>query len=114
VGGEFSKKQIRKAGDNLAAGFLSGDERLEALRIVGYWRAAHMEPLRKTLSMLEGVCGQDNSTILVSRLKRIDTIIEKLSGPGHAFNLDTLGDIAGCRLIVRTNDDASRIANTLR
>lgn len=76
---KYSKKKIRRAGDNLAAGSLSGAEKLEALQIVGYWRAAHMEPLRKTLSMLEEVCNQDASTILVSRLKRIDTIIKNPS-----------------------------------
>lgn len=111
---KYSKKKIRRAGDNLAAGSLSGAEKLEALQIVGYWRAAHMEPLRKTLSMLEEVCNQDASTILVSRLKRIDTIINKLSRPGYSFILTTLRDIAGCRLIVKTDDDARRIAQAIQ
>lgn len=111
---KFSKKQIRRAGDNLAAGSLSGAEKLEALQIVGYWRAAHIEPLRKTLSMLEEVCGQDETTILVSRLKRIDTIINKLRRPGYTFILTTLRDIAGCRLIVQTDDDVRRIAGAIQ
>ena len=111
---KFSKKQIRRAGDNLAAGSLSGTDKLEALQIVGHWRAAHIEPLRKTLSMLEEVCGQDESTILVSRLKRIDTIINKLSRPGYNFILTTLRDIAGCRLIVQTDDDVRRIAGAIQ
>lgn len=111
---KYSKKQIRRAGDNLAAGSLSGTEKLEALQIVGHWRAAHIEPLRKTLSMLEEVCGQDESTILVSRLKRIDTIINKLSRPGYNFILTTLRDIAGCRLIVQTDDDVRRIAEAIQ
>lgn len=111
---KFSKKQIRKAGDKLAAGSLSDEERLEALQIVGHWRAAHMEPLRKTLSMLEEVCGHDESTILVSRLKRISTTINKLSRPGYNFNLTTLRDIAGCRLIVQTDDDVRRVAEAIR
>lgn len=106
----ISKKQIRKAGDNLAAGLLSGDERRNALELVGHWRAAHIEPLHRTLGMLESICGQDASTILVSRLKRIDTIINKLNRPGHHFNLITLRDIAGCRLIVPTEDDVRRVA----
>lgn len=114
MGGKYSKKQIRKAGDNLAAGSLSGEEKLEALQIVGYWRAAHMEPLHKTLAMLEEVCGQDESTILVSRLKRIDTIINKLSRPGYNFILTTLRDIAGCRLIVQTDNDVRRIAKAIQ
>ena len=114
MSGKYSKKQIRRAGDALAAGSLSGEEKLEALNIVGYWRAAHMEPLHKTLAMLEEVCGQDESTILVSRLKRIDTIINKLKRPNHNFILTTLRDIAGCRLIVQTDDDVKRIAQIIQ
>lgn len=114
MGAKFSKKQIRKAGDSLAAGFLSDEEKLDALKIVGHWRAAHMEPLRKTLSMLEEVCGQDETTILVSRLKRIDTIINKLSRPGYNFILTTLRDIAGCRLIVQSDYDVRRIAGAIQ
>ena len=90
----------KEVGDNLAAGLLCGDERRNALELVGHWRAAHIEPLHRTLGMLESICGQDTSTILVSRLKRIDTIINKLNRPGYHFNLITLRDIAGCRLIV--------------
>lgn len=107
---KVSKKSIRQAGDNLAAGLLDGDERRKALELVGHWRAAHIEPLHRTLDMLESICGQDSSTILVSRLKRINTIINKLNRPGYHFNLITLRDIAGCRLIVPTEDDVRRIA----
>lgn len=107
---KISKKRIRRAGDSLAAGLLSGDERHDALELVGHWRAAHIEPLHRTLAMLESICGQDSSTILVSRLKRIGTIINKLNRPGFHFNLITLRDIAGCRLIVPTEDDVRRIA----
>lgn len=111
---KYSKGQIRRAGNDLAAGSLFGSEKLEALKMVGHWRAAHIEPLRKTLAMLEEVCDQDESTILVSRLKRIDTIINKLSRPGYNFILTTLRDIAGCRLIVQTDDDVRRIAKAIQ
>ncbi|MBS5865378.1 MAG: RelA/SpoT domain-containing protein [Coriobacteriaceae bacterium] len=107
---KISKKSIRRAGDNLAAGLLSGDEKQEALDLVGHWRAAHIEPLHRTLAMLESICSQDSSTILVSRLKRIDTTINKLNRPGYNFNLITLRDIAGCRLIVPTESEVVRIA----
>lgn len=106
----ISKKRIRRAGDRLAAGLLDGEERWAALGLVGHWRAAHIEPLHKTLGMLEMICGQDASTILVSRLKRIETTINKLNRPGHKFNLITLRDIAGCRLIVPTDSEVRRIA----
>ena len=89
----YSKKKIRRP-DRLAAGSLSEAEKLEALQIGGHWRAAHMEPLHKTLSMLEEVCNRDKSTILVSRLKRIDTIINKLSRPGYSSFSPTLEEMS--------------------
>lgn len=113
MGGKHSKRRIRKAGSDLAAGSLSAADRQEALRIVGYWRAAHLEPLRKALTMLEGICGGDEDAILVSRLKRIDTIVNKLKRPDYNFALTTLRDIAGCRLIVRGEDDVRRIAEAI-
>lgn len=109
------KKQIRKAGDNLAAGLLSGDERLKALELVGHWRAAHIEPLHQTLLEIERICGNDASTILVSRLKRIDTIVNKLGRESikKYIHLDTLHDVAGCRLIVDNEDEVLRYADLL-
>lgn len=109
----YSKKRIKKAGNDLAAGLLNTDERQEALDIVGYWRAAHIEPLHRTLNMLEEICMQDGSTIIVSRLKRIETTINKLNRPGHQFVLTTLRDIAGCRLIVQDDDEVRRVSELI-
>lgn len=110
----YSKNKIRRAGEDLAAGILVGDEKSEALQMVGHWRAAHMEPLHKALSMLEDVCGQDDSTVLVSRLKRIDTIINKLNRPGHTFILTTLRDIAGCRLILQSEEAVRQLSEAIQ
>lgn len=109
----YSKRQIRAAGNALAAGNLSDAEREQALHIIGHWRAAHIEPLHKTLSILERVCEQDEDTVLVSRLKRIETTINKLRRPEHNFILTTLRDIAGCRLIVPTEEDVRQIASDI-
>lgn len=112
----ISKKRIRKAGDNLVAGQLSEEERLEALELVGHWRSAHIEPLHQTLLEIERICDGDVSTVLVSRLKRIDTIVNKLGRPSLSrqhLRLDTLRDIAGCRLIVEDEKDVLRYADLL-
>ena len=109
------KKKIRKAGDSLAAGQLSDSERLEALELVGHWRAAHIEPLHRTLLEIERICGGDSSTILVSRLKRIDTIVNKLGRESikNYIHLDTLHDVAGCRLIVNNEVEVLRYADLI-
>lgn len=109
------KKKIRRAGDSLAAGHLSEPERIEALELVGHWRTAHIEPLHRTLLEIERLCGNDTSTILVSRLKRIDTIVNKLGRESirDYFHLDTLRDVAGCRLIVDNEDEVLRYADLI-
>lgn len=111
-----SKKQIRRAGDLLAgrkAGAMAPADKTEALAILGYWRAVHMDPLHKTLDLLESVCGRDESTILVSRLKRLESIIDKLRRSGHRSDLSQMQDLAGCRLIVPHDDDVRRMANEI-
>lgn len=112
---KVSKKRIRKAGDKLVAGHLSDVERQEELELVGLWRTAHIVPLHKTLLEVEHICDGDTSTVLVSRLKRIGTIVNKLGRPnlrGH-IRLDTLHDIAGCRLIVEDEQEVLRYADLL-
>lgn len=112
---QISKKMIRRTGDRLAANLLSESERLEALKLVGHWRAAHIGPLRRTLLEIEHLCTSDSSTILVSRLKRIDTIVNKLGRDNlrDHIHLDTLHDIAGCRLIVENDDEVWRYAKLI-
>ena len=112
---QISKKKIRKAGDRLAAGLLSESDRRNALELVGHWRAAHIEPLHRTLLEIERLCGNDSTTILVSRLKRIDTIVNKLGRASirDYIHLDTLHDVAGCRLIVNNDDEVRYYANLI-
>ncbi|QWT17265.1 RelA/SpoT domain-containing protein [Collinsella sp. zg1085] len=109
----ISKQRIKKVGRQIAADLLNEDELVEAYKLVGEWRAAHIQPLHESLAMLERLCNHDPSTILVSRLKRIDTIIRKLKRDDYHFELSTLNDIAGCRLIVSDNNKAQSIAMQL-
>ena len=105
----ISKKRVRKAGEFLAAGSREQPGYDEALEIVNFWRFVHIEMLREALGVLESACGSSYSPILVGRIKRLDTIIEKLRvHPEH--NLDRLGDISGARLIVQNDDDARRLS----
>ncbi len=102
---KYSKNEVKRAGKKIASGSLSDGEEQETLQIVNHWRAAHMEPMYEALGMLESACGDDGSTFLVSRLKRTEMIINKLRRKGETHTLNTLDDIAGCRIIVDNNDD---------
>lgn len=113
-----SKKSIKRAGESLAKealepGFLSEDEKRSAWQKVGHWRAAHMEPLKITLAHIDETCGEGFDYVLVSRLKRAKTIIDKLNRPGHDFNLTSLRDIAGCRIIVDSVNEVQELSSLL-
>ncbi len=112
---QISKKRIRKAGDRLVTGSLTAEERQEELKLVGHWRAAHIEPLHQTLLEIERICGHDSSTILVGRLKRIGTIVNKLGRESikNYIHLDTLHDVAGCRLIVENESEVLHYADLI-
>lgn len=104
-----SKREIRRAGKAIVNPNSSEEERRDALKKIEFWRGVHLEPLRTAMDLIESICGTDETTIFVSRLKRIDTIIDKLGRNDTSHKLDTLCDIAGCRLIVQDIDAAYEI-----
>lgn len=114
---EPSKSAINRAGKSLAKGNIQGKDRDEALCLINLWRKEHIDPLNQVMQMVDSVRQQSKcsgSTILVGRLKRIDTIINKLSRPGNTSTVTTLQDIAGCRLVVESNDDVQRVTSGIR
>ena len=106
------KKKVRKAGKFLADGGTQQPRLDEALETVNLWRFIHIEVLREALDVLESACGDICSPILVGRIKRLDTIIDKLrADPKH--NLDRMGDISGARLIVRDDEEVYRLSKAI-
>lgn len=113
-----SKKSIKRAGESLARealepGFLSEAEKQDAWQKVGHWRTAHMEPLKTTLAHIDETCEKRFDYVLVSRLKRAKTIIDKLNRSGYSFTLTSLRDIAGCRIIVNSIDEVQELSSLL-
>lgn len=109
---KIAKKRVRKAGAFLAAGESENPRYDEALDTVNVWRFVHIEMLREALDVLDSACGNSFSPILVGRIKRLDTIVDKLrANPKH--NLDRLGDISGARLIVRDDDEVRRLTRVI-
>ncbi|MBM6816838.1 RelA/SpoT domain-containing protein [Olsenella uli] len=96
---------MKRAGSILANPDATEDERCWALDIANAWRAAHKEVLSEMEGVLEGIArdlgGQlSKGALVVSRLKRIDTIEGKLRRPGLSIKLNEMNDIAGCRVIL--------------
>ncbi len=110
---EYTKSEIDKAGQRVLNPEISNEERKECLKIIDNWRAAHAFPtntftinLKKNVSNIPGA-------IVVQRLKRLNTIIDKLER-FPTMKLSRMQDLGGCRVIVPTNDDVYFVIEKLR
>lgn len=109
---------MKRAGRILACPNASEDDRCWALVVADAWRAAHKEVLAEMEGLLEGVAENLGSALpggalIVSRLKRIDTIEGKLRRPGLSIKLNEMNDIAGCRVILSELDEVYKFADAV-
>lgn len=107
---KYSKNQVRKAGETLR---LSSDPTVHEWDIVDYWRAAHQQPLDCMANLLESFIAEDDGSFAACRLKRIDSIRGKLLREGRSYKLNSMYDIAGCRLVTNSIDRVHEIAERL-
>lgn len=102
---------MRKAGE-VMRNYVRGDDLvdqsayLEALLVIQRHRAAHQAPLSTANTALRKMCRRLNIDAQVTqRLKRMETIREKLAERETRLSLDRMQDIAGCRVVVPTTDE---------
>lgn len=83
----YSKKQIEKAGKQITEFDDNSYEYNEAVKIVNNWREAHAYPLYYIFKYLKKISSNDNYCIVAERLKRLDSIIEKMKRfPGMSLS----------------------------
>ena len=107
---DFEPKDIDAAGRvliNVPGPGEDDGEWIEAFGLVSRWRTAHAGPLRTFRSNLNRRVGSRG--IVAQRLKRMPTIISKLSRLPW-LKLSRMQDIGGCRAIVSSADDAFAVA----
>lgn len=104
----MSLTEINKLGDRIAEskGQVSGED-LEALQA---YRQTFKEPISRVFNfVLTAARKIDRQSIVTYRIKRIDTIVEKLrrfkDNEHGGMNLSRMGDIAGCRCIMSVPDE---------
>lgn len=113
---QYSKKRVRKVGERLAhnPGMTLRDLSSEDYEVFVAWRRAHISPLQNALNDVhDAISKYDEDAILVGRLKRAESIVQKLQRSGRQHCLDRLGDIAGVRLILSDNEAVEKAANKL-
>lgn len=87
----------------------SSEDRAAALAVVNYWREIHAEVLQRALEDIEGLIAVDSEVLVAGRIKKLSTIVDKLGRADAPFDLQTMYDIAGCRLVVPDLEALERV-----
>lgn len=92
----YSRNRVDQAGYRAA----TGEETEEDLQVIENWRASHAQ-LLNTFKQILYNRARKLPGLVVQRLKRRPTIIDKLSrDPNMSVRLSQMQDIAGCRIIL--------------
>lgn len=104
-----SRSKVRKAGSTLrdyVAGNASEEEREEALRVIKLYRALHSRPMLLVNNQLRYHAQVTQVDAKVSqRLKRENTIVDKITNRESKIDLSRMVDIGGLRVVVPSMDD---------
>lgn len=101
---QYSKNQVDKAAHTILQEDISKEEREQALTIIDNWRAAHAFPMNTFAVNLKEKASYKMGILVAQRLKRLDTIIGKLSRYPD-MKLSRMQDLGGCRVIVPKLED---------
>lgn len=111
-----SKSKIDKAGEILINANSTQTDVEWATELADRWRACHSYPIntfQATLRVNLGRMLPENDFIVAQRLKRMPTIISKLSH-SPLMHLTTMQDIGGIRAVLPTIADVYRVADIYR
>lgn len=104
----MTKGEIDRLGQKIGASAEVSQEDLDKLQ---EYRQTFQEPISNVFNFVLGAARKiDKRCIVTYRIKRIDTIVEKLrrfyENPNGKMSLSRMWDIAGCRCIFNTaNED---------
>lgn len=113
-GNPIGRKAANKVSGRLSLPPDDGVEYRAALEVARRWRAQHISPTEHCFQQLLGVAQQFPGAVLSFRLKRMHSILAKLRRPGGRYQLGTMDDIGGCRLILRDIGQVDQVASILR
>jgi putative GTP pyrophosphokinase len=108
-----TKGEYERLGNRLRTYDKQIDIPLEDLEILQTLRTSYKTPLSEIFDILQKSISRINkSAIITYRIKRIDSIISKLNRLPDT-QLPRIEDIAGCRCILRNNDEVYRLKELL-
>ncbi|QJC22381.1 RelA/SpoT domain-containing protein [Arcanobacterium buesumense] len=81
------------------------DTYIEAIRVVQCWRNQCVPATQNCFQIVMQCAQIIDGAVATFRMKRVKSIVNKIQRPNSNFELSTLDDVGGCRLIVSTIDD---------
>jgi len=110
---ERSNKEINAAGDALRLNALQNSTS-ETILMVSNWRSSHESAMKKVISVLGRHARINKHNAIISgRAKRLLSIATKLNRE-PSMALSTMQDIAGCRVVLDTVENAELFAKSIR
>ena len=110
---EYSKREINNAGNIIRNANSSYNEIENARTIIDNWRAAHAYPLHVFYMNLRKKAGSRPDIIVAERLKRLDSIVDKLKREPK-MELYRMQDLGGCRMILPTLEEVYKYSNEFK
>lgn len=111
---EYSKNQVDKAGKKAVSENITQTERDNCLCIIDKWRALHAFPMDEIAKNINKITKNKKDKIIVQRLKKLDTILDKLKRNHSDMRLSRMQDLGGCRVILPTIEDVYNLNNELK
>jgi ppGpp synthetase/RelA/SpoT-type nucleotidyltranferase len=119
----FSKKAVRRAGDNLIRHMdhidnknmdnMDMDNFFESYDVLSNWRSSHSYPMQSMLGYFRKKAFEvDKGSIIVQRLKRTPSILAKLRRE-RGMKLDRMEDISGCRIVVSNKFNVYEVRDSI-
>lgn len=107
---QYSNGQINRAGAILRTKSPNSKEYAEALEVVNQWRTCHAYPLSTFKSTLRKKATRFEDSLVAQRLKRLPTIIDKLSR-FETIKLTQMQDIGGIRAVLNSLEEVEILHN---
>lgn len=110
---KYSQRQINSAGDMIRRSDLTDAEKYEAIEVIDNWRASHAYPLQVFYMNLRRMAGSNKNIIVAERLKRLDSIIDKLKRE-EQMQLSRMQDLGGCRMVLSSIEEVYKYSQKLK
>lgn len=110
---EYTQGEVNRAGKIVCSSTSTPEEKEHAIEVIDNWRATHAYPLQIFYMHLHRISKDKENTIVVQRLKRLDSILKKIER-NPKMDLWRMQDLGGCRVIVSNIDQVYELSKKLR